>query len=174
MTDTDLAVKVEDLAANIGRFGAAVALQAQNTEELTQSIAETNERSKQNTKTLHRLGILMVAKLLTLVLLAVAVFQIFHLANTLEDCINPKGVCAQRTQATTALWLSSSEYRAERQRLITEVPIAQAKDDAVRVEYTQKRLAELNDKIAATDRAIADVQAHRGAVTPSTRTTTKQ
>lgn len=158
MTDSDLRSGVIKLSETVTQLSKAVAHQAENTTGLSTQVRESNERTEANRKTLKRLSFLMIAKLLTLVLLVVLFANLRDTNDAIRSCTTPEGACAQRNAAVTGQFLRSGEFRAERQRLTTELPIAQQKGDTVRVDALQKRLDELNASIADADNRIAQIQ----------------
>jgi hypothetical protein len=110
---------------------------------LTVQVRESNERAARDRKVIRILTGLIVAKLVTLIILVFVIAAMNETNDTLKDCIQPSGQCAQRNgrQAVAAF------LAVEVVRLKTEIPLAEQKGDTVAAEYRKKRLAEVENQI---------------------------
>jgi hypothetical protein len=125
---------------------------------LTLQIEESNKRAAQARRlTLWHAAMTCLVCIL-LVCIAVMFVKQRESANQLRDCIVPTGKCAQRSAKTTAAVVSSIALRGERERIRTELPIAEAKDDDVRVGALKSRLSDLEQQIGKVDSDIAVIQ----------------
>jgi hypothetical protein len=112
---------------------------------LTVQIRESNERSARDRKVIRILTALMVAKLVTLIVLIFVITGMNETNDTLKDCIEPTGQCAQRN----ARQAQAAFLAVEVVRLQTEIPLAEQKGDTVSAEYRKKRLADIEAQINA-------------------------
>lgn len=163
--DGELRDSVAGLSDTVSQLREAVANQTANTTDLTTQVKESNERSARDRKVLRILTGVVIAKLLTLILLGIALLGVRDTQAAIEDCTTPNGKCAQRGAAAAGQFGLSLAYRGEQQRLITELPISEQKGDAVRVEVTKKRLAELDQLIKQSDQTLADIRADKAGPT---------
>src|SRR4051812_21112091 len=59
-----------------------------------------------------------------------------------------------RQQAATAELVNGLAHQGERERLITELPISEAKADTIRVDASKARLAELDQEIKDSNQRV--------------------
>lgn len=125
---------------------------------ITLQIRESNKRAAQARRlTLWHAAI---SVLVCILLVGVVVLFVNQLATQKQfrDCIVPSGQCAQRNAKSTGEVVSSVALRTERERINTELTIAQQKGDTVRVDQMTARLNDLNAKIAKVDADLAAIQ----------------
>lgn len=128
---------------------------------LTLQVRESNERSVQARRLTYWHTAIAAA---IAVLMAGFLFiglQVKESSDQIKDCTTPTGQCAKRAAATTSLFLSSSALRGERERLRTEVPIAEAKGDTQGAEMRRARLTDLDQQIAKVDQQLADIRSQK-------------
>jgi hypothetical protein len=136
----------------------AVAQQVVSASALAVQVKESNERQERDRNVLRILTGLIVFKLITLIVLVFVIIGMNHANAAIKDCTTPAGQCAKRGAASTGLFLSSSALRGERERLHTEVPIAEAKGDTQGAQMRRARLADLDQQIAKVDQQLADIR----------------
>jgi hypothetical protein len=132
---------------------------------LTLQVRESNERAIQARRLTYWHTAIAVAMCVLMVVVVVMAVQNRQTAveakktgDTIEDCVVTSGQCAKRNAASTAIFLDTMAWRSERERLKTEVPIAEAKGDTQGAEMRHKRLLELDQQITAADQQLAAIR----------------
>lgn len=167
MTDTEISSSVKSLGATVDRLRDAVDHAGNQQATLAEQVIESNNRAKRDRKVLRILTAVIVSGAVTLILLTFSIFRIDSTNDSIRDCTTPSGKCAQRGAKTTGVVISSIALRGERERIKTELPIAEVKGDTVRVETLKVRLDDLEHQISKVDSDIAAIQSR------STTTTVK-
>lgn len=122
-------------------------------------LEELKAKQNEDRRTLRILSGLMLAKLVTLVILFVLMFQVLSLIDRIDDCISADGECAQRNAAATQLIVLSAGKQAELERLTTEVLVGRAtglSPEGLRVR--EERLAYVQDVLRKVGENLEDVR----------------
>jgi hypothetical protein len=144
MSDSsDLRKSADELVATVKRLGDVVEAQGESASTLAEQVIESNERAARDAKVLRILVGFMVFKVIMLFLLFVAIQRVNDTNAAIKDCTNPTGECAQRGARQTV----GAILGIEAERLRTEIELAKIRGDQVSVDYREKRLAEIEQRI---------------------------
>ena len=167
MADTDnLNDGMNNLATSVGQLSLAVSIQNKHS-------ADVAIQAAKDSRLIRVVVVATVLILAAITLLFVLRIQTSEATNAIkratiaiESCTTPAGKCTQRNDAVRVELAVTLAAKTELNGLETELPISQAKNDQIRVDETNVRIAELNAEIAASLVRVGDIQS--GRVDPAT------